>query len=206
MNSIYKKLYGHFGPQHWWPADSPFEVIVGAILTQNTNWRNVEKAINSLKKHKFLTPQKLFSLPDKELAFLIKSAGYYNSKSKCLKSFLKFFLTDYRASFRKISGEDVYVLRNKLLSVYGIGPETADSILLYALHKPVFVVDAYTMRILQRHKLSSKNADYAQVQEFFMKNLKNSVELFNEYHALLVKLGKDFCLKNKPRCQICPLK
>lgn len=203
---IYQKLYSYFGPQHWWPASSPFEVMVGAILTQNTNWGNVEKAINNLKKNKLLSQDALFRLSHKRLASLIRPAGYYNIKAKRLKEFLAFLFKVYRGSVKRISKTDTLTLHRRLLSINGIGPETADSILLYALDRPVFVVDAYTKRILSRHRFIKEDSSYEEVQNLFMQNLKNDVKLFNEYHALLVKLGKDFCLKSKPKCDICPLK
>ena len=203
---IYRKLFSFFGTQHWWPGDSAFEVMVGAILTQNTNWLNVEKAIKNLKQNKVLKPQKLYDLSKKKLAKLIKPAGYYNIKADRLKSFLDFFLKSYNGNLKKISQENTQVLRKRLLSVKGIGPETADSILLYALDKPVFVIDAYTKRILSRHHLIEREATYDETQNLFMRELKGDVQLFNEYHALLVRVGKEFCLKNKPRCEICPLK
>ncbi|MDP2941728.1 MAG: endonuclease III domain-containing protein [Candidatus Omnitrophota bacterium] len=206
LKRIYKKLYASFGPQGWWPADSPFEVMVGAILTQNTNWLNVEKAIRNLKEKKLLDPLKLYRLPRAGLAGLIRPAGYYNIKAKRLKAFLKFFCGDCRADLQGLKRQDTAALRGKLLAVNGVGPETADSILLYALGKPTFVVDAYTKRIFFRHGLIKEDDQYHQVQNLFMQNLKNEVKLFNEYHALLVKLGKDYCLKNKPRCRICPLR
>jgi len=206
LGAIYEKLYANFGPQHWWPAETAFEVIVGAVLTQNTAWANVEKAIINLKKNKLLTPHKLYQLPQKKLALLIKPAGYYNIKAKRLKEFLKFFFKNYELNIKKMSRMPVLTLRQQLLGVHGIGPETADSILLYALNKPLFVVDAYTKRVLGRHKLIPENTGYALVQDLFMKNLEKNTKLFNEYHALLVRLAKDFCLKNKPRCIICPLK
>jgi len=206
LNLLYQKLYSLFGSQRWWPADTPFEVMIGAILTQNTNWLNVEKAINNLKKHKLLQPHKLYKLPHKRLALLIRPAGYYNIKAERVKSFLELFIRYYNGSFKKMSCIATSSLRQQLLSVNGIGPETADSILLYALNKPVFVVDAYTKRILLRHHFIGEDAGYDKIQNLFMQNLKPGVKLFNEYHALLVKLGKEFCLKNKPRCKICPLK
>ena len=206
LNSVYQKLYSLFGSQHWWPAATPFEIMIGAILTQNTNWLNVEKAISNLKKHKLLQPRKLYKLSSNRLASLIRPAGYYNIKAKRLKSFLEFFIGHYNGNLKKLSGINISSLRQQLLSVKGIGPETADSILLYALNKPIFVVDAYTKRILLRHHLISKDAGYDKIQNLFMQNLKTRVKLFNEYHALLVKLGKEFCLKNKPRCDVCPLK
>jgi endonuclease-3 related protein len=205
LKVIYEKLYAYFGPQHWWPANSPFEVMVGAILTQNTSWLNVEKAVSNLKRHRLLEPRRLHKLPNKELASLIKSAGYYNIKAKRLKEFLKFFLSKYQGSLKSISRVKLKLLRKQLLLVNGIGPETADSILLYALEKPVFVVDAYTRRILLRHRLIKEDFDYYAVQNLFVQNLPNKVKLFNEYHALLVRLGKDLCLKNNPKCHACPL-
>jgi len=206
LESIYKKLYAHFGPQYWWPADTDFEVIVGAILTQNTNWGNVEKAILNLKKAKVLTPNKLHKLSLKKLAHFITPAGFFNIKSKRLKAFLIFLFSNYNGNVKLMLKEETLVLRGKLLSVKGIGPETADSILLYALNKPIFVVDAYTKRIFSRHKFIKKDAFYQDTQDLFMNNLKKDVRLFNEYHALLVKLAKVYCLKSKPKCGLCPLR
>ena len=205
LNRLFLRLYSVFGPQRWWPAGSSFEVIVGAILTQNTNWSNVEKAILVLKKKQCLNPKGLFKLSPHELACLIKSAGYYNIKAARIKNFLRFFFNSYSADIKRMAAQDLITLRNQLLAVKGIGPETADSILLYALNKPVFVIDAYTKRILCRHRLLAQDATYEQTQDIFMRNLKNDVRLFNEYHALLVKLGKDYCRKQNPKCEICPL-
>jgi endonuclease-3 related protein len=180
--------------------------MVGAILTQNTNWANVEKAINNLRKNKLLSQRSLYKLSHKRLASLIRPSGYYNIKAKRLKAFLAFLFKFYQGSLKKISRVDTLTLRRHLLCVNGIGPETADSILLYCLDRPVFVIDAYTKRILSRHSLLKEGSSYDEAQNLFMQNLKNDVKLFNEYHALLVKLGKDFCLKSKPKCVICPLK
>ncbi len=206
LNSIYQKLFAFFGPQHWWPAKTPFEVMVGAILTQNTNWTNVEKAINQLKQHKVLTPRRIYHLSAARLARLIKSAGYYNVKTRRLKAFLKFLFDHYKGNLQKMSRVPGWQLRLELLSIYGIGPETADSILLYALQKPLFVVDAYTKRIMARHGLIAEDSSYPDVQNLFMQSLKKEVKLFNEFHALLVRLGKEFCLKRRPLCERCPLK
>ena len=203
---IYHKLYAAFGPQYWWPADGPFEVIVGTILTQNTSWNNVEKAIGVLKRHKLLSPERLNRIKVSRLAGFIRSAGYYNIKARRLKNFLEFFLKEYRGNIKLMKKCPTSALRRKLLAVNGIGNETADSILLYALNRPSFVVDAYTKRIFSRHKLFSKERDYYKVQDYFQKNLPRSTKLFNEFHALIVKLGKDYCLKNNPRCVSCPLK
>ena len=205
LKLIFRRLYSAFGPQHWWPAEDSFEVIIGAILTQGTNWLNVEKAIAGLKAKNVLSPEKLFRMSSAKISALIKSAGYHNIKAGRIKEFLKFFFWVYRGDLKKMSQVDHRELRKLLLSIKGIGPETADSILLYALNKPVFVVDAYTKRIFSRHGLIQEKADYAEVQDIFMRNLKDSVRMFNEYHALLVKLGKDYCRKQDPKCGICPL-
>jgi len=201
---IYETLYSAFGPQNWWPGETPFEIVVGAILTQNTNWGNVEKAINNLKKDRALNSKALHEMPHKRLASLIRPAGYFNIKADRLKHFLDFFSNHYRGSIKRMSAEETYSLREKLLNVNGIGPETADSILLYAFERPVFVIDAYTKRVLQRHNIVPENAAYHELQDFFHGNLSSNVRLFNEYHALFVKVGKEYC-KPKPRCERCPL-
>ncbi|MBI4710531.1 MAG: endonuclease III domain-containing protein [Nitrospirae bacterium] len=205
LTGIYNTLYRAFGPQHWWPGDTPFEIAVGAILTQNTNWGNVEKAINNIKKHKALHAKKLHEMPHKDLALLIKPAGYFNVKAKRLKHFLAFLANHYNGSIEQMKSEDAHQLRHQLLEVNGIGPETADSILLYALDKPVFVVDAYTKRVLSRHEIISEKATYHEIQDLFHNNLPQDIKLFNEYHALFVMVGKDYC-KPKPKCEKCPLK
>jgi len=202
---IYKTLYSVFGPQHWWPGETPFEIAVGAILTQNTNWGNVEKAINNLKSHKVFSAHALHEMQNKQLASLIRPAGYFNVKAKRLKDFLNFLINHHRGSMRKMKAENAQFLRERLLNVNGIGPETADSILLYALGKPVFVIDAYTKRVLVRHKIVSEKATYHEMQALFHENLPKDTKLFNEYHALFVKLGKNYC-KTEPRCERCPLK
>lgn len=204
LANIYNTLYTAFGPQHWWPGETPFEVAVGAILTQNTNWGNVEKAVNNIKSRGALDAKSLYELSYRELALLIKPAGYFNIKARRLKEFLSFLINHYKGRLKKMEGEDVHALREKLLDVNGIGPETADSILLYALNKPVFVVDTYTKRILERHKLIPPKATYHEIQRLFHKHLSRDTELFNEYHALFVRLGKEYC-KPKPLCKGCPL-
>ncbi|MBI4680475.1 MAG: endonuclease III domain-containing protein [Nitrospirae bacterium] len=205
LTEMYHLLCKAFGPQRWWPGETPFEIAVGAILTQNTNWGNVEKAINNLKKQKSLNAKTLHNMADKKLALLIKPAGYYNIKTKRLKNFLDVFTNHYKGSIEKMKTEDKEALREKLLNINGIGPETADSILLYALEKPIFVIDAYTKRALVRHGIVSEGSTYHEMQEIFHKNLPQDTTLFNEFHALFVKLGKDFC-RTKPRCEACPLK
>jgi len=225
LKEIYDLLFERFGPQDWWPGDTPFEVIVGAILTQNTNWTNVEKAITNLKNAKLLSPDKLHRLDIKKLAALIRPAGYFNIKAKRLENFLDWFFENYSGELKNLEGVPTDELRQQLLSVKGIGPETADSILLYALNRLVFVVDAYTARICSRHHLIDEGADYHQIQELFESNLasdpasawrscsfgkyrgayaETSIQLFNEYHALIVHLGKYFC-KPTPKCEECPL-
>ena len=205
LKKSYNKLLKTFGPQHWWPGDTPFEVIVGAILTQNTAWTNVEKAIHNLKKAKLLTPGKLHDLSQDEIAKYIRPAGYFNIKAKRLKHFLNYLFDNYGGNLKKMFKKRTDAVRRELLSVNGIGPETADSILLYAGDHPVFVVDAYTKRIFSRHQVVKADAEYHDIQELFMKNLPHVVKMFNEYHALIVKAGKDFCRTRKPMCSRCPL-
>lgn len=201
---LFDILYTHYGPQYWWPGDSPFEIAVGAILTQNTNWLNVEKAINNIKKEGFMSAKGLHELSIKKIAILIRPAGYFNVKAKRLKAFIEFLMGDYMGSMKRMQREDTKLLRKKLLAVHGIGPETADSILLYALNKPVFVIDAYTKRVLSRHGILHYSASYEDYQLLFHKELDEDVRLFNEYHALLVRVGKDYC-RPKPLCDSCPL-
>ena len=205
LRGIYQKLYKAYGAQHWWPGETPFEVMMGAILTQNTSWTNVEQAISNLKAHKWLTPKKLSGVSDVKLGEAIRSAGYFNQKTKKLKNFLFFFKKKYEFSVEKMKEKELTHMRNDLLAVNGIGPETADSILLYALEKPIFVIDAYTKRIFSRLGLCGENILYHDLQTLFMKNLKKSSKLFNEYHALLVYHGKYFCKKSKPLCNQCCL-
>jgi endonuclease-3 related protein len=201
---IYDKLYSFYGPQHWWPGDSPLEVAVGAILTQNTNWSNVEKAIANLKSAGLLSARSLHSLSEKRLASLIRPSGYFNIKAARLKAFVSFLSSEFSGSMREMRKQDLPSLRRSLLSVRGIGPETADSILLYALGKPAFVVDVYTRRVLSRHGIMDYHASYDEYQLLFHESLGEDAELFNEYHALLVMTGKDYC-KPKPLCTECPL-
>ncbi len=201
---VYSRLFSTFGRQHWWPGDSPFEVMIGAILTQNTNWGNVERAIENLKTAKALTPAAIHEMSHERLAELIRPAGYFNVKAKRLKAFIEFFINRYSGRVSRMRKVDTETLRRELLSVNGIGSETADSMLLYALERPVFVIDAYTKRVLSRHGVMDGAESYERFQEFFHTALSRDVQLFNEYHALLVRLGKDFC-KPRPRCEGCPL-
>jgi endonuclease-3 related protein len=205
LMNIYRKLYQAYGPRDWWPAETSFEVMVGAILTQNTSWRNVEKAIQKLKGKGVLNPEGIHHLKKTQLASLIKSSGYYRIKADRLKAFVNFLFEEFDGDLKRMGRERLGELREKLLGVKGIGPETADSILLYGLKKSIFVVDAYTKRILSRHKMILENTAYEEVQKLFMEHLPLDEKLFNEYHALLVHLGKTVC-KKIPRCDICPLK
>ncbi len=202
---IYHVLLAHYGPQHWWPGETPFEVMVGAILTQNTNWQNVEKAIVNLKKAGVLSAKAIHEMPEPELAELIRPSGYFNIKAKRLKAFIGYFMARYGGSIKRMKGVDCGVLREEVLAVNGIGPETADSILLYALGCPTFVVDAYTKRIFSRHGFIPETADYHEVQKYFTDRLPKDVQLYNEYHALIVRLAKDKCLKKAGQCELCLL-
>jgi endonuclease-3 related protein len=201
---IYKLLDGYFGDLHWWPAVNPFEVMVGAILTQNTAWTNVEMAIKQLRKRRLLTPAALLRIPEDDLAEIIRASGYYHLKAARLKAFVRFFIDDYSGSIVAMKTERLSVLREKLLGVRGVGPETADSILLYACQKPIFVSDAYTRRIFLRHGLIDEAADYDRIQSLVMASLPNDVNLFNQFHALIVVAAKTFCRK-RPECAECPL-
>lgn len=202
---IYQKMFDALGPRQWWPGETPFEVVVGAILTQNTNWSNVEKAIKNLKMAGKLSPEGIYGLSITELAELIKPSGFFNVKAKRVKAFINWLFSRYEGNLSKMFAQDLQSLRNELLSVKGIGPETADSILLYAGNMPTFVVDAYTHRIFSRHELIPEESTYDEMKSFFEENLPKEVQLFNEYHALLVNIGKTFC-KPKKVCEPCPLK
>ena len=204
LTEIYQLLFGRFGPQNWWPGETQFEIITGAILTQNTNWANVEKAITNLKSASLLSPEKLHQVELSNLAGLIRPAGYYNIKAKRLKNFVGWLFRKYNGKLTQLENLNTDNLRAELLDIKGIGRETADSILLYAFSRPIFVVDAYTARIAVRHGLSEPDADYEQLQELFQSNLPQDVKLFNEYHALLVRAGKNYC-RPQARCAGCPL-
>src|SRR3972149_1156976 len=203
---IYRRLYHAFGPQRWWPGETPFEIAVGAILTQNTNWGNVEKAIENLKRDEALNVESINNMKTERLASLLMPAGYFNVKAKRLKAFISFLRNEYYGSLKRMKKDEMQTLRVRLLHVHGVGPETADSILLYALEKPVFVIDAYTKRIFSRHRLMEYDKSYEEFQKIFHSSLKRDVKFFNEYHALLVRLGKTYCKLKKPMCEKCPLK
>lgn len=205
LADIYRRLDGAYGDQGWWPGDSPFEVAVGAILTQNTAWSNVVRAIDNLKSADLLAPRRLAALPASAIAPLIRPAGYYNVKARRLRSFLDFLGDECEGDVAALGQRGLADAREKLLAVRGVGPETADSILLYACGLPTFVVDAYTHRILHRHDVVEETAAYDDVKEIFESNLEADAKLFNQYHALLVKVGRERCRRREPRCSGCPL-
>jgi len=202
----YEAMSGALGPMRWWPAKTPFEVIVGAILTQSTAWGNVERAIANLRAARVLTPSSMLRMRTTQLAALVRPSGYFRQKAKKLKAFVRFLRSEYSGSLRRMFQTPTLELREKLLSVHGIGPETADSILLYAGNHPVFVVDAYTHRIFGRHGITEGKADYEKVRAFVETSIPRQPELFNEFHALIVNTGKNWCRKSAPRCAECPLR
>jgi endonuclease-3 related protein len=202
----YEAMSGALGPMHWWPAQTPFEVIVGAILTQSTGWGNVERAIANLRAARMLTPAAMFRVRTARLAELVRPSGYFRQKAKKLKAFVRFLHAGYGGSLKRLFLTPTLELREKLLAVHGIGPETADSILLYAGNHPVFVVDAYTHRIFGRHGITNGKADYESVRALVETSIPRRPELFNELHALIVNTGKNWCRKGAPRCEECPLR
>jgi endonuclease III related protein len=214
FREYYEALFAPYGPQHWWPGRTPFEVIVGAILVQNTSWTNVELAIENLRREKLLTPRAIGSVALPRLEKLIRSSGYFRQKAKKLKAFVRFLCAEYQGSIAKMSRAATQRLRAQLLGIHGIGPETADSILLYAAGHPVFVVDAYTRRILERHGYqlhSVKNGKtrphgYEDIRQLFERELPRDAQLYNEFHALIVQTGKLYCRPKNPNCTGCPLK
>ena len=205
MRNFYSVLYRKYGPQNWWPAQTKLECAAGAILTQNTSWKNVEKAIEALRENSMLSSEKLKTVPHERLAALIRPCGYHNLKARRLKNFIDFLFAGYAGVMENMLSEKTDTLREKLLSVNGIGEETADSILLYSLGRPVFVVDNYSRRILRRHRLIPEGASYSEIQRLFVRSLPADTEIFGEYHALIVKTGKLHCRRTNPRCEGCPL-
>jgi endonuclease-3 related protein len=204
LKEVFDRLYACYGPRHWWPAKSAFEVLVGAVLAQNTAWDNVTKAIDRLRDEDLLEPHALYAVPLERLEELVQPAGYFRVKARRLHNLLEFLVEQYSGSLEAMFQTPLPELRASLLAVKGIGPETADSILLYAGGLPTFVVDAYTHRVLARHGWIGFDADYYQIQEHFESGLPRDAALFNEYHALLVEVGKRHCRK-RPRCEGCPL-
>lgn len=201
----YLAMSDALGPMRWWPAGSPFEVIVGAILTQNTAWTNVERAIANLRRERLLTLKGIERTSNQRLAKLIRSSGYFRQKAIKLKAFVRFLQDEYGGSLKRMFVTPTEDLRKKLLAVHGIGPETADSILLYAGMHRVFVVDAYTRRILSRHGLANGKEDYDEIRVMFEDRLPRDVQLYNEFHALIVNTGKKWCRTKIPLCTECPL-
>jgi endonuclease-3 related protein len=204
LMSTYHALRERFGSRHWWPADSTFEVCVGAILTQNTSWKNVAKAIDSLRAAGKLEPFKIYRTTHEELALIIKPAGYFNVKATRLRNFINHLVEKHGGDLDSLFSAPVITLREELLSIKGIGKETADSMILYAAHKLIFVVDAYTKRVLYRHGLVKGDADYDTMQTIFEVNIPPDVDLFNDFHAQLVAVGHQYC-KRIPLCDKCPL-
>ncbi len=205
LRRYYQRLRRHFGPQHWWPARTRFEVILGALLTQNASWTNVEKALGNLRRAGVLAPAALRRLSAARLARLLRPTGYFRQKTRYVRSFLGHLERSYRGSLRRMLGRPTPTLRQELLQLPGMGEETVDSILLYAAERPVFVIDTYTRRVLSRHGLASLQAPYGELQSFFERHLPQDPALYNEYHALLVAVGKNYCHRARPDCGACPL-
>lgn len=205
LDEYFNSLFTALGPQHWWPGKTQFEVIVGAILTQNTAWTNVERAIANLRSAGLLSPAAIRKVPLRRLERLIRSSGYFRQKARKLKAFCEFLRAEYGGSLERMFEAPTIVLREKLLGVFGIGPETADSILLYAGDHAVFVVDAYTKRILLRHGWADEKTKYDEVRWMFERQFPGNAERFNEFHALIVNTGKNFCRTKEPLCERCPL-
>jgi len=203
--SVYRTLFHRYGYRNWWPGQTPIEIIIGAILTQNTAWKNVERAIANLKAHKMLSARALIRVEEKDLAELIRPSGYYNIKARRLKAFANFLEQNYRGSLAAMFRQPLERLRQEILQVNGIGPETADSILLYAGGLPIFVVDLYTHRVVTRHGWLPEKVDYHGIQSWFTTNLPEDIGLYNDFHAQIVAVGNEFC-RAKPRCEDCPLR
>jgi endonuclease III related protein len=204
LRKIYKALYEAYGPQHWWPGESPTEIAIGAVLVQNTNWQNVEKAITRLREAGLLDWEALYRISTPELAELIRPAGYYKIKARRLKNLVAWLCEQHGGKLENLEDLRLAELREQLLAINGIGPETADSILLYALDRPTFVVDTYTARVVRRHNLIDEDIDYHLLKSLFEDNLPEDQRLFNEFHALLVAVGKKHC-RPTAQCSGCPL-
>lgn len=205
LHVIFDKMFGHFGHRGWWPGDSEFEICVGAILTQSVSWKNVAKAIDNLKNAGLLELDKMYRADPEAIEKCIIPTLYYRQKTKKLKAFVNNITENYAGSLSAFLGKDLDELRKELLRLHGIGPETADSIILYAANQPVFVVDAYTRRIFVRLGLFKDDITYSEMQEFFMRHLTPDLQFYNEYHALIVGVGNRFCSHKKPKCAECPL-
>jgi len=199
-------MYSHFGPRGWWPGDTDFEICVGAILTQSVSWKNVAKAIQNLSRAGLLDIAAMYHCPTEEIEKRIVPTMYYRVKAKKLKAFVNHVMEEYNGDLNRFLDRDIQSLREELLGIYGIGPETADSIILYAARKPIFVVDAYTRRIFARLGFWDEGITYDEMQSFFMNNLPHDTPLFNEYHALIVGTGNRFCSNRRPKCEECPVR
>lgn len=211
LREAYRLSFARFGHQNWWPGETDFEICVGAILTQNTAWSNVEKAIGNLKMHNLLNPRKLHELPVEKIAFFIKPAGYFNVKAKRLKNFINTLVEGYEGNVQLLLAGEKWSVRKRLLEINGIGKETADSMMLYAGKHLIFVVDAYTRRIFSRHKWCSEDTDYDEIQRICEENLNDEniediLDYWRDYHAQLVMVGKNYCRSRNPKCEECPLK
>ncbi|MGE5329917.1 MAG: endonuclease III domain-containing protein [Deltaproteobacteria bacterium] len=205
LMNIFSLLLAHFGKRNWWPGDTSLEIVFGCILTQNVSWKNVEEAIIKLKEKNLINLEAIINVSDENLGLLLKSTRYYNQKAVNIKSFCSNMLDSFDGNLDNLFSMDIPKLREYLLSLKGIGKETADSIILYAANKPIFVVDAYTKRIFSRLGYFNKDSSYDEVQAFFMKNLLHDVYLFNEFHALIVCLGQSICKNTNPPCSSCIL-
>ena len=211
LRRAYRLMWEHLGHQHWWPGETPFEVCVGAILTQNTSWSNVERAIANLKSAGVLNPTKLFALNESQLAALIRPAGYFNVKARRLRSFLRVLVEQFGGDLKRLFAGETATVRERLLAINGIGPETADSMLLYAGRHHRFVIDAYTKRTFQRHGWCRRHAGYEDLQRLCESALdqmprRERLDYWQDFHAQLVIVGKDFCRTRQPRCAECPLR
>jgi endonuclease-3 related protein len=205
LDEYFNSMFTALGPQNWWPGKTQFEVIIGAILTQNTSWKNVELALGNLRTAGVFTPAAVEKVHTRRLQSLVRPSGYYRQKARALKSFVRFLLDEYRGSLKRMFATPTLELREKLLRVWGIGPETADAILLYAGQHPVFVVDAYTKRIMARHGWIGDKAKYESVRWMFERQFPGNVERFKEFHGLIVSVGKNWCRKQVANCEECPL-
>ena len=204
LKPLFQHLFDAYGPQHWWPGETAHEMIIGAMLVQNTNWNNVKRAIDNLREAGLLDPHALVAIPVEELEELLRPAGYFRIKARRLRNLMEWLVDRYDGSLERMFQTPLVELRRELLAVNGVGPETADSILLYAGRLPTFVVDTYTHRVLARHGWVDFDAGYETIKELFESSLPDDVQLFNEFHALLVRVGKQHC-KKQPLCDGCPL-
>jgi endonuclease III related protein len=202
---LYAALLGRFGPQHWWPGRTPYEVAVGAVLTQHTAWPNAARAIEALRARRLLTPARVAALDASDLAGVIRPAGTPRVKARRILALTAWLVESMDGSFRRLRTAPLVPLRRRLLDIPGLGPETADAILLYAAGRPVFVADAYTRRVLSRHRLIGRSAGYEEARGWLEAHLPSDPALFNEFHALLVAVGKSNC-RTAPRCEDCPLR